>query len=105
MALIAGIDLPREKRVDIGLTYIFGVGRVSAVKILNEAGIDGAIGLEFDWLADARLVLTDELVAESLRARKHAASEAGLGETQFDDVETEQNSDGGIEAPALRKDA
>ena len=43
MARIAGIDLPREKRVDIGLTYIFGVGRITAVKILNEAGVDGAL--------------------------------------------------------------
>ncbi len=40
MARIAGIDLPREKRVEIGLTYIFGIGRTSATKILKEAGIN-----------------------------------------------------------------
>ncbi|MGB7604907.1 MAG: 30S ribosomal protein S13 [Lutisporaceae bacterium] len=39
MARIAGIDLPREKRVEIGLTYIFGIGRVTSNKILAEAGI------------------------------------------------------------------
>ena len=39
MARIAGIDLPREKRVEIGLAYIFGIGRTSANKILKEAGI------------------------------------------------------------------
>ena len=39
MALIAGIDLPREKRIEIGLTYIYGIGRTSANKILAEAGI------------------------------------------------------------------
>ena len=39
MARIAGIDLPREKRVEIGLTYIYGIGRTSANKILKEAGI------------------------------------------------------------------
>ena len=39
MARIAGVDLPREKRVEIGLTYIYGIGRKSSVKILNEAGI------------------------------------------------------------------
>lgn len=39
MARIAGVDLPREKRVEIGLTYIFGIGRVSSNKILAEAGI------------------------------------------------------------------
>ncbi len=40
MARIAGIDLPREKRIEIGLTYIYGIGRTSANKILELAGID-----------------------------------------------------------------
>ena len=40
MARIAGVDLPREKRVEIGLTYIYGVGNTSAKKILAEPGID-----------------------------------------------------------------
>ena len=39
MARIAGIDLPKDKRVEIGLTYIYGIGRTSANKILAEAGI------------------------------------------------------------------
>ena len=39
MARIAGIDLPKEKRIEIGLTYIYGIGRTSANKILAEAGI------------------------------------------------------------------
>ena len=40
MARIAGVDLPRDKRVEIGLTYIYGIGRVSAVKILAESGVN-----------------------------------------------------------------
>ena len=40
MARIAGVDLPRDKRIEIGLTYIYGIGRVSATKILEEAGVD-----------------------------------------------------------------
>ena len=40
MARIAGVDLPNEKRVEIGLTYIFGVGRVTATKILAETNVD-----------------------------------------------------------------
>lgn len=40
MARIAGVDLPREKRVEIGLTYIFGIGRASSKRILAEAGIN-----------------------------------------------------------------
>ena len=40
MARINGVDLPREKRVEIGLTYIFGIGRTAASKICAETGID-----------------------------------------------------------------
>lgn len=40
MARIAGVDLPKAKRVEIALTYIFGIGRTSAQKIADEAGID-----------------------------------------------------------------
>ena len=40
MARIAGVDLPREKRVEIGLTYIYGIGRVSPNRILEAAGVD-----------------------------------------------------------------
>ena len=40
MARIAGIDLPKDKRIEIGLTYIIGIGRTSANKILKEAGIN-----------------------------------------------------------------
>ena len=40
MARIAGVDLPREKRVEIGITYIYGIGRPTATKILKETGIN-----------------------------------------------------------------
>ena len=40
MARISGVDLPREKRVEIGLTYIYGIGRTSATKILAQAGVN-----------------------------------------------------------------
>ena len=40
MARISGVDLPREKRVEIALTYIYGIGRVSAERILAEAKVD-----------------------------------------------------------------
>lgn len=42
MARIAGVDLPREKRVEIGLTYIYGIGRPTALAILEKAGVDPA---------------------------------------------------------------
>jgi small subunit ribosomal protein S13 len=40
MARVAGVDLPREKRVEIGLTYVYGIGRSTASKVLKEAGVD-----------------------------------------------------------------
>ena len=40
MARIAGVDLPREKRVEIGLTYIYGIGRTTSDRILDKAGVD-----------------------------------------------------------------
>ncbi|WP_027399944.1 30S ribosomal protein S13 [Anaerovorax odorimutans] len=40
MARIAGVDLPRDKRVEIGLTYIYGIGRPTSLKILKKAGIN-----------------------------------------------------------------
>ena len=43
MARIAGVDLPRDKRVESGLTYIYGIGRASATRILAEAGVDADI--------------------------------------------------------------
>ncbi len=44
MARIAGVDLPREKRIEIALTYIYGIGRTSANKILAETGINPDTG-------------------------------------------------------------
>ena len=46
MARIAGVDLPRDKRVDIGLTYIYGIGRKTAVDILEMAKIDPSVRIK-----------------------------------------------------------
>ena len=72
MARIAGIDLPNNKRGEIGLTYIFGIGRSSARKVLAEAGIDVNIKVQ-DWnddqLTAIRNILTDKYKLEgSLRS-------------------------------------
>lgn len=42
MARIEGVDLPRNKRIDIALTYLYGIGRISARKILEEARVEGS---------------------------------------------------------------
>lgn len=51
MARIAGVDLPRGKRADIALTYIFGIGRTTALKILDTTGVDWTRGID-DLSAD-----------------------------------------------------
>jgi len=57
---------------------------------------EGTIGLQFDWLSDAKLVLTDELIAEMLRQRKAAGilNENALNEDTFDEIETEASDEG-----------
>ena len=51
---------------------------------------DGTIGLKFDWLSDAKLVLTDELIADMLRARKAAGI---IDESQYDSIEADEDDD------------
>ena len=62
MARISGVDLPREKRVDIGLTYVYGIGRASALSILSRAGIDGAIRVKD--LSEEHIVKIREIIQE-----------------------------------------
>jgi small subunit ribosomal protein S13 len=72
MARISGIDLPKNKRGEIGLTYIFGIGRSTAQKILTEAGIDFNTKVQ-DWtdeqLSSIRGIINDQVKVEgSLRS-------------------------------------
>ncbi len=67
MARIAGVDLPREKRVEIGLTYVYGIGRSSANKILAETGINPDTrvkDLTEDEVAKLRDAIDKEYVVE-----------------------------------------
>ncbi len=67
MARIAGIDLPKNKRAEVGLTYIFGIGRSSSQKILTQAGIDlnKKIGeLNDDEVAKIRSIITSDFKVE-----------------------------------------
>ena len=57
------------------------------INLVDEKGEPVTIGLEFDWLTDAKLVLTDELITEMLRQRKAAGT---IDESQFDEIETEE---------------
>jgi small subunit ribosomal protein S13 len=67
MARIVGVDLPKNKRGEVGLTYIYGIGRSSAQKILDEAGIDRNV-LVKDWtddqLSKIRTIINDNIKVE-----------------------------------------
>ena len=72
MARISGIDLPKNKRGVIGLTYIYGIGRSTAQEILDQAGIDVNIKVQ-DWdddqLTAIRTIINDQIKVEgSLRS-------------------------------------
>jgi small subunit ribosomal protein S13 len=67
MARIVGIDLPKNKRGDIGLTYIYGIGKSIAKEILEKAGVDGSIKIK-DWADDQvaaiRQIINDDYTVE-----------------------------------------
>jgi small subunit ribosomal protein S13 len=67
MARISGIDLPKNKRGEIGLTYIYGIGRSTAQSILNQAGVDYDTKVQ-DWtdeqLTAIRGIITDQIKVE-----------------------------------------
>ena len=67
MARIAGVDLPRNKRVDIALTYIYGIGRHSASKLVDELNIDAAKkvdSLAEDEISQLRTTITEDYKVE-----------------------------------------
>lgn len=67
MARIAGVDLPKDKRIEIGLTYIFGIGRYTATKILQKTGIKPEVRvnkLSDDDVAKLRRVIENEYSVE-----------------------------------------
>ena len=76
MARIAGIDLPKNKRGVIGLTYIYGVGRSTAQKILNEAGIDHDIKVS-EW-NDEQLGKIRTLIGDKVKVEGALRSEVQL---------------------------
>jgi len=60
MARIAGVDLPRNKRIDISLTYIYGIGRTRAVQICEKAGVERDVNT--DRLSEAEVIKLREII-------------------------------------------
>ncbi len=76
MARIAGVDLPRTKRVEIGLTYIYGIGRVRSNTILKEAGVSGDIRVKDLSEEDVRTI--SKVIEEQGRVEGDLRKEVSL---------------------------
>ena len=81
---IVGVDLPQNKRGEIALTYIFGIGRSSANKILSEAGIDRDIKVK-DW-TDEQATTVREVIGRSYKVEGDLRSEVQLNIKRLMDI-------------------
>ena len=84
MARISGIDLPRNKRGEIGLTYIFGIGRQTAQNILTEAGIDFNKKVQ-DW-SDDELSAIRTIINDGIKVEGALRSEVQLNIKRLMDI-------------------
>lgn len=84
MARISGIDLPRNKRGEIGLTYIYGIGRSTAQRILTEAGIDLSKKVQ-DW-SDDELSAIRTIINEQIKVEGALRSEVQLNIKRLMDI-------------------
>jgi small subunit ribosomal protein S13 len=84
MARIVGVDLPKNKRGEIGLTYIFGIGRSTAQKILTEAGIDYDIKVQ-DW-SDDQVARIREIINENIKVEGELRSSVQLNIKRLMDI-------------------
>jgi small subunit ribosomal protein S13 len=84
MARIAGIDLPREKRVEIGLTAIFGIGRTTATRILERTGIAAATRVRD--LTDAEVARLRQTIERDLRVEGALRTEVAMNIKRLMDI-------------------
>ncbi len=84
MARIAGIDLPKNKRGEIGLTYIYGIGRTTAQNLLTQAGIDFDTKVQ-DW-SDEQLTARRGLINDQVKVEGALRSEVQLNIKRLMDI-------------------
>jgi len=84
MARIVGVDLPKNKRGEIGLTYIFGLGRSSAQKILEKAGVDINVKVK-DW-TDEQVTLIRKVINENFKVEGELRSQVQLNIKRLMDI-------------------
>ena len=76
MARIAGVDLPKNKRAEIGLTYIYGIGRCTSRKILREAGID--FDIKTDQLGEDQVAAIRTIIDNSYKVEGELRTEVSM---------------------------
>ena len=84
MARIAGVDLPKNKRGEVGLTYIYGIGRSGANTILSKAGVDKEIKVK-DW-SDDQAASIRAIINESFKVEGELRSEFQLNIKRLMDI-------------------
>lgn len=84
MARIVGVDLPKNKRGEIGLTYIFGLGRSNAQKILEKAGVDRDVKVK-DW-TDDQVSMIRKIINENFKVEGELRSRVQLNIKRLMDI-------------------
>ncbi len=84
MARIAGVDVPSNKIGEVALTYIYGIGRSTAVKILEKAGIDRSVKVN-DW-SDAQIQAVREIIGANYKVEGELRSEVQLNIKRLMDI-------------------
>ncbi len=84
MARIAGVDLPKDKRAEIGLTYIYGLGRSSAQKILDKAGVD--LNKRVGQLTDQEVAKIRSVITSDFRVEGALRSEVQMNIKRLMDI-------------------
>src|SRR5258707_12955102 len=84
MARIAGVDLPREKRVEVGLTAIFGIGRGTALTVLERTGIAGATRVK--ELSDAEVARLRQVIERDLKVEGALRTEVAMNIKRLMDI-------------------
>ena len=84
MARISGIDLPRDKKVEIGLTYIYGIGRASAQQIIEKAGIDTSLHIRD--LTDADVNKLRQVIEKEFRVEGALRTEVAMNIKRLMDI-------------------
>ena len=84
MARISGVDLPKDKRSVVGLTYIFGIGRSTSEKILAQAGIDGSTRIKD--LTDQQVAEIKKVISDNHRVEGDLRTEINLNIKRLMDI-------------------